>query len=109
MTPDVLTATWHQNLPEYMSVSVDGVVAGVDPEITHRQPGRVVLTMPDFTADNLGRVLAKAWKVAQAMNDPSIGGPAERALAEALVAAAEVGGYRCGRGGLSLPPIDDRT
>jgi hypothetical protein len=108
VTPDILTTNWHQNLPEYMNVSVDGVVAGVDPEITQRQPGRVVLTMPDFTADNLGRVLAKAWQVARALDDPSIG-PAERALAEALVAAAEVGGYRCGRGGLSLPPVDDRT
>jgi hypothetical protein len=105
VTPDVLTTRWHQDLPEYMSVSVEGVVTGVDPQITHRLPGRVVLTMPDFTADNLGRVLAKAWQVARALDDPSIG-PAERALAEALVAAAEVGGFHCALGGLSLPPDD---
>jgi hypothetical protein len=85
----VLSPTFRQDLPEYMTVSLDGVVTGVDPQITHRLPGRVVLAMPDFTADNLGRVLAKAWQVAQAMDDPSIG-QAERALAEALVAAAEV-------------------
>jgi len=45
-----------------MSVSVEGVVTGVDSEITHRLQGRVVLTMPDFTADNLGWVLAKPGK-----------------------------------------------
>jgi hypothetical protein len=105
MTTDVLTTSWHQDLPEYMSVSVEGVVAGVDPEITHRLPGRVVLTMPDFTADNLGRVLAKAWQVARVLGDPSIG-PTERALAEALAAAAEAGGFQCALGGLSLAPDD---
>jgi hypothetical protein len=99
---------FRQDLPEYMAVSLDGVVTGVDPQITHRLPGRVVLTMPDFTADNLGRVLAKAWQIAQAMEDPSIG-QAERALAEALVAAAEAGGFRCALGALSLPPDADQS
>jgi hypothetical protein len=106
MTVEALSPTWHEDLPEYMTVAVDGVLTDVDPQITHRLPGRVVLTMPDFTADNLGRVLAKAWKIARAVDDPSVG-QAERALAEALVAAAEVGGYRCGRGGLSLPSDDE--
>jgi hypothetical protein len=66
MTADVLTAEWRHDLPEYMTLSLDGVVT-VAPEITHRLPGPVVLTMPDFTADNLGRVLARAWRVAQVM------------------------------------------
>ncbi len=103
MTAEALNTSWRQDLPEYMTVSVDGVFAGVDPEITDRLPGRIVLTMPDFTADNLARVLAKAWQVARAMDDPSIG-PAERALAEGLAAAAQAGGYHCALGGLSLPP-----
>ena len=101
MTTEALTPTWHQDLPDHMSVAVDGILTDVDPQITHRLPGRVVLTMPDFAADNLGRVLAKVWQVAQTMNDPTIG-PDQRALAEALVAAAEVGGYRCALGGLVL-------
>jgi len=101
VSPDVLTTTWHQDLPEYMSISVEGVVTGVDPEITHRQPGRVVLSMPDFTADNLGRVLAKAWKVAQAMNDPSIG-PVLPAMLYAHEPAA-FGGY--GSAGLTAGSV----
>jgi hypothetical protein len=105
MTTDTLTPVWHEDLPEYMTVAVDGVLVGVDPEITRRLPGRVVLTMPDFTADALARVLAKAWRVARAMDDPSIG-PTERALAESLAAAAEAGGFRCALGGLALPPGD---
>ena len=105
MTTGTVTPAWRQELPEYMTVSVEGVFAGVDPEVTERLPGRVVLTMPDFTADNLARVLAKAWQVARAMDDPSIG-PVERALAEGLAAAAQVGGYRCALGGLCLPPKD---
>jgi hypothetical protein len=106
MTADLLTTGWRKDLPEYMTVFLEGTFAGVDPEITHRLPGRVVLTMPDFTADNLGRVLAKAWRVAQAMGDSSIG-ETERTLAEALVAAAKVGGFRCALGGLALPPDDE--
>jgi hypothetical protein len=100
-----VSPTFRRDLPEYMTVSLDGVVTGVDPQITDRMPGRVVLTMPDFAADNLGRVLAKVWRVARAMSDQSFG-QTERALAEALVAAAEVGGFRCPLGGLSLPPDD---
>jgi hypothetical protein len=108
MTTDTFTQAWRRDLPEYMTVSVDGTFTGVDPEITSRLPGRVVLTMPDFTADSLARVLAKAWQVARTMEDPSIG-PAERALAEGLAAAAEIGGYHCALGGLSLPPEDEAS
>jgi hypothetical protein len=42
-----------------MSVAVEGTISGVDPDVTERAPGRVVIVMPDFTADAVAHLLSR--------------------------------------------------
>jgi hypothetical protein len=97
MTTALPPAVWSRNLPEFVSVTVEGVFGGVDPDITERTPGRVVVTMPDFTADALAHALSYLSRVADAMNRERVG-VGECELAEALFEAARAGGYRCPTG-----------
>jgi hypothetical protein len=96
-------ASFRRELPDYVTVAVDGTIPNVDPDITERPSARVVLTMPDATADALAHVIAQAWQVADLLGAERLG-DGDRALAEALYEAAAASGYRCPDGGLHLPP-----
>jgi hypothetical protein len=97
MPARLAAAGWRRDLPEFVSVTVEGTYGGVDPDITERTPGRIVITMPDFTADALAHALSCLSRVADAMNRHRVG-VGERELAEALFEAAHAGGYRCPSG-----------
>ena len=86
--------SWRQELPDYVSVTVDGTLNGVDPDVTERAPGRVVIVMPDFTADAVAHVLSKLGELADrfGMERDWMG---ERELAAALFEAARAAGYHC--------------
>jgi hypothetical protein len=108
MTDAVATA-FRRDLPDHITVAVDGVLTDLDtddPVPDDRPVGRVVLTMPDFVADTVAHALAKAWQVNQLFGGNIGIGPTERAMAEALLAAAEASGSPCPDGGLNLPPDD---
>lgn len=77
-----------------MSVAVDGELGGVDPDVTVRAPGRVVIVMPDFTADAVAHVLSNLGELADrlGMERDWMG---EHDLAVALFDAAQAAGYRC--------------
>ena len=87
-------SSWRQELPDYVSVAVDGTLDGVDPDVTERAPGRVVIVMPDFTADAVAHVLNRLGGLADqlGMERDWMG---ERELAAALFEAARAAGYRC--------------
>ena len=97
MPARLAAAGWRRDLPEFVSVTVEGTYGGVDPDITERTPGRIVVTMPDFTADALAHALSYLSRVADAMNRDRVG-VGERELAEALFEAAHAAGYRCPSG-----------
>jgi hypothetical protein len=104
-----IAAAFCRDLPEHITVAVDGVYSDLDPDdpLPGKRPvGRVVLTMPDFVADTLAHTLAKAWQVNQLFGGNIGMGPTERAVAVALLAAAEASGSSCPEGGLNLPPDD---
>ena len=86
--------SWRRELPEYVSVAVDGEVRGIDPDVTARAPGRVVIVMPDFTADAVAHVLSHLGELADrfGMERDWMG---EHELAAALFEAARVAGYHC--------------
>jgi len=105
-----LAPTFHRDLPEHVTVALDGAYPVIDPDdpVPDEQPvGRVVVTMPAFVADTLAHALATVWKVNELFAGTVEIGPTERAVAEALFAAAEAGGCRCREGGLQLPPADE--
>lgn len=91
MTEDL---SWRRELPDYVSVAVDGVVGGIDPDVTERAPGRVVIVMPDFTADAVAHVLSNLGELADrfGVERDWMG---EHELAVALFDAAAAAGYRC--------------
>lgn len=39
--------SWRRELPDHVSVAVDGAIDGIDPDVTTHAPGRVVIVMPD--------------------------------------------------------------
>ena len=86
--------SWRRELPDYVSVAVDGLVGGIDPDVTARAPGRVVIVMPDFTADAIAHVLSNLGELADrfGMERDWMG---EHELAVALFDAAAAAGYRC--------------
>ena len=90
---------FHRELPEFLSVTVEGDFAGVDQDITERIPGRVVVVMPDFTADALAHALAYLARIGDALDQERVG-VGERELAEALFDAARAAGYHCPSGRL---------
>ncbi len=107
-----LAPTFRRDLPEHITVTVDGVLTDLDaddPVPDERPVGRVVVTMPNFVADALAHALAKSWQVNQLFGGNIDIGSTERALAEALLAAAEASGSHCRKGGLHLPPADDEA
>jgi len=85
---------FHRELPDYITVTVDGVVEGVDPDVTDRPPGRVVITLPDYAADSLAHLIAQSWWISRLFDSEDRFGLADRALAEAIYAAAATT-YRC--------------
>jgi hypothetical protein len=74
--------------------TVDGHIGGIDPDVTDRAPGRVVITMPDFTADAVAHALADLGELADRIKLDRVW-TGERELAAALLEAAEVAGYHC--------------
>ena len=86
--------SWRRELPDFVSVSLDGDVGGIDPDVTLRAPGRVVIVMPDFTADAVAHVLGRLGDLADrfGMERDWMG---ERELAAALADAAAEAGYHC--------------
>jgi hypothetical protein len=91
-----MTATphWQRELPDFVLVTVDGLVQGLDPDVTTRASGRVVIAMPDFTADAVAHALDTLGELADRLHmDRDWTG--ERELAAALREAAEAAGYCC--------------
>ena len=85
---------FRRELPEFVSVWVEGAYENFDPDITERTPGRVVIAMPDFTADALAHALDYLGRLAELLDGERLGvGPGE--LAAALHAAAAVTGVPC--------------
>ena len=101
---------WYLELPEHVTVTVNGTYPGPldlpDEQVPCTRPiGRVVLTMPDFTADFLAHTMAGLYTAAHLASGGKASlllGPLERALAEGLSAAAHAAGYRSPRP-LGLP------
>jgi hypothetical protein len=113
MFADPTAELFRRELPEHITVSVDGVyddLVSEDEVKDTRSVGRIVLAMPDFYADSLARNLAALWRLVNSVGaDTERVGPTERAIAEALFEAARFMGYQCPDGNLDLPPSrDDR-
>jgi hypothetical protein len=107
------TPPYRRELSDNVTVTVEGAMTEVDPDVSDRPPARVVLAMPDYTADALAHLLA-AWHTARALAEVEDLGPNERTLAEALYEAALSGGYRCpfggpGRGRAELRPDEQEA
>jgi hypothetical protein len=93
---------WRRELPEGVTVAVDGVVEeAADPVPARRSVAWVVVRMPDYVADTVAHLLASGAEVLA----EQLTGPDERALAEALYVASQVSGYHCPGGGLGLPEV----
>lgn len=86
--------SWRRELPDYVSVAVDGRMGGIDPDVTSRTPGRVVVVMPDSTADAVAHALSNLGELADrfGMERDWMG---EHDLAVALFDAAREAGYHC--------------
>lgn len=98
--PGLPDRPFRRELSEFVTVSVDGSYDHFDPDITERRPGRVLIAMPDFTADALAHVLSYLGRVAELLDADRLGvSPHE--LAEALYAAAASTGVRCPDGVLT--------
>ena len=93
---------FRRELPDYIIVTLDGVVEGVDPDVTERPPGRVIITLPDYAADSLAHLVARSWWISRLFDSEDRFGLTDRALAEAIYAAAATT-YRCPDGSLDLP------
>ena len=91
------TVSFRRELADRVTVTVEGTVSGVDPDVTVRCPGRVVVTMPDFVADELAHALGQAWQLVDMLgrDTPGMGEAGGRALTAALAEAAAAGGFRC--------------
>jgi hypothetical protein len=101
---DTAGPPFRRELADYITVAVNGVVEGVDDDITTRAPARVVVSLPDYVADGLAHLVARLWKLSVVFGDERGTGIDERPLAEALFAASAAGGYRCPQGSLHLTP-----
>jgi hypothetical protein len=100
---------FRRELPEHVTVCIDGVYGDLVPDepVKDTRPvGRVVLAMPDFYADIFSHSLGALWQLADRLGADRVG-DTERAIAEALFAAAQFMGYRCPDTGLRLPPSED--
>ena len=92
-----IAGDFRRELAEFVSVEVQGTYENFDPDITDRTPGRVVIAMPDFTADALAHALGYLGRFAELLDADRLGvGPGE--LAQALREAAAATGVPCGRG-----------
>jgi hypothetical protein len=86
--------SFRRDLSEFMTVSIDGNYDTLDPDITDRTPGRVVITIPDFTADAWAHVLTDLGRIAELLDTGRLGlSPQE--LAQALSEAAASTGVHC--------------
>ena len=87
-------SAFSRDLPEFVSVRVDGAYDNFDRDITERTPGRVVVAMPDFTADALAHMLDYLGRLADVLDAERLGvGPHD--LAQALHEAAAATGVPC--------------
>lgn len=94
VSPMPPVSSFNRELPEFVSVRVDGAYDYFDEDITERTPGRVVIAMPDFTADALAHVLSYLGRFAGLLDVDRLGvTPCE--LAEALHEAAAATGVSC--------------
>lgn len=94
MTVSSAAPVFRRELPEFVSVRIEGAYENFDPDITERTPGREVIAMPDFTAEALSHVLSHLGRFAQLLDVERLGvGPDE--LARALHEAAAATGVRC--------------
>ena len=86
--------SWRRELPDYVSVAVDGLMGGIDPDVSSRPSGRVVVVMPDSTADAFAHALSSLGELADrlGMERDWMG---EGELAVALFEAARAAGYHC--------------
>ena len=92
--PSVQASGFRRELAEFVSVGVEGTYENFDPDITERTPGRVVVAMPDFTADALAHVLDHLGRFAELLDVDRLG-VTPRELADALHEAAATTGVPC--------------
>ena len=99
MTVEALSPPWHRDLPDHITVALDGTLPDVDPDIgdlQDRVTGRVVITMPDYAADSLAHLIAAVCRAADLFGGTNEWlGLADPDLAEALADACAASGYRC--------------
>jgi hypothetical protein len=93
---------FQRELPDYITVTVEGVILGVDSDVADHPPARVAIVLPDYVADGLAHLIAQSWWMARLFDSEGRFGLPERALSRALFDAAS-GTYRCPDGGLDLP------
>jgi len=91
----VVAIAFRRDLPEHITVTVDGVLTNLDagdPVPDERPVGRVVVTMPNFVADALAHALAKSWQVNQLFGgNIEIGSTERAALRSTSVSAPATG------------------
>jgi hypothetical protein len=108
MFAEATAELFRRELPEHITVSVDGMYGDLvpDEEVKDtRSVGRVVLAMPDFYADTFAHSLAALWQLIDRVGGGTQHvGPTERAIAAALFEAAQFMGYKC-PDGLELPKL----
>jgi hypothetical protein len=100
MTEETQTTApiWRRELPDHVTVALDGTLPDVDPDLPgtrDRVVGRVVITMPAYTADSLSHLIAAMYHSAEVFGEPDWLGLNDRELADALFEAATASGYRC--------------
>jgi hypothetical protein len=99
MTVEVLPPTWHRELPDHITVALDGTLLDNDPDLGNlpdRVTGRIVITMPDYAADSLAHLIAAVCRAVDLFGGTKEWvGLADPDLAEALAAACAASGYHC--------------
>jgi len=102
--PDDSPPPFSRQLPDSVTVAADGTLT-LDPDITERPVARVVVTMPDYVADDLAHLLACLGRIAGTCGGLDGSGMHTDSLAAALYTAAASGGHRCPEGALHLDRI----
>jgi hypothetical protein len=98
MTTDTFTPTWRRELPDQVTVTLNGTLPDVDPDlpgVQGRVVGRIVITLPDYAADSLSHLIEAVYRLSEVFGEPEWLGLNDRELAAALFEAAAASGYHC--------------
>jgi hypothetical protein len=96
---------FHRELPDYITIAVDGTMTEVDPDIAS-PPARVVITMQDDTAHLLAHLFGQVAHLSRILDWLPEVGVIVPDLAAALHQAAEHARRKCRYGGLDLPAAE---